>query len=548
MTEKIIIIGGVAGGSTAAARLRRLNEESNIIIFEKGEYISFANCGLPYYIGGTITDRDKLLVQNVKDMSLRYNLDIRIFSEVIKIDRQAKKVFVKNVQSGEIYEETYDKIILSPGARPVVPPIPGIDKAKTLFTLRNMEDTDRIKSFIDKHLPRKAVVVGGGFIGLEMAENLHDQGIKVTVVEMSEQVMAPLDKEMAAIIHNHLQEKGIELILGDGVKSIENNGQSILTQKGNKMETDLILLSIGVRPENELALQAGLRTGKRGGIQVNHKLQTNDPSIFAIGDAIEVNDFTNKQPTMIPLAWPANRQGRLVADIINGKDVQYNGTLGTSIAKVFDYTVASTGNNEKILNRLGKPYEVIHIHPVSHAGYYPGAVPIALKLIFDKTSGTIYGAQAVGKDSVDKRIDVIATAIKGGLTVKDLPDLELAYAPPYSSAKDPVNMAGYVASNIMEGEVDTIQWHEIDRILADGGTLIDVRRPEEWENGHITGATSIPLDELRDRLDDLPKEETIYVNCQVGLRGYIAARILAENGFKVKNLDGGWKTYETALQ
>ncbi|MYL45103.1 CoA-disulfide reductase [Virgibacillus halodenitrificans] len=548
MTEKIIIIGGVAGGSTAAARLRRLNEESNIIIFEKGEYISFANCGLPYYIGGTITDRDKLLVQNVKDMSLRYNLDIRIFSEVIKIDRQAKKVFVKNVQSGEIYEETYDKIILSPGARPVVPPIPGIDKAKTLFTLRNMEDTDRIKSFIDKHLPRKAVVVGGGFIGLEMAENLHDQGIKVTVVEMSEQVMAPLDKEMAAIIHNHLQEKGIELILGDGVKSIENNGKSILTQKGNKMETDLILLSIGVRPENELALQAGLRTGKRGGIQVNQKLQTNDPSIFAIGDAIEVNDFTNKQPTMIPLAWPANRQGRLVADIINGKDVQYNGTLGTSIAKVFDYTVASTGNNEKILNRLGKPYEVIHIHPVSHAGYYPGAVPIALKLIFDKTSGTIYGAQAVGKDSVDKRIDVIATAIKGGLTVKDLPDLELAYAPPYSSAKDPVNMAGYVASNIMEGEVDTIQWHEIDRILADGGTLIDVRRPEEWENGHITGATSIPLDELRDRLDDLPKEETIYVNCQVGLRGYIAARILAENGFKVKNLDGGWKTYETALQ
>lgn len=548
MTEKIIVIGGVAGGSTAAARLRRLNEESNIIIFEKGEYISFANCGLPYYIGGTITDRDKLLVQNVKDMSLRYNLDIRIFSEVIKIDRQAKKVFVKNVQSGEIYEETYDKIILSPGARPVVPPIPGIDKAKTLFTLRNMEDTDRIKSFIDKHLPRKAVVVGGGFIGLEMAENLHDQGIKVTVVEMSEQVMAPLDKEMAAIIHNHLQEKGIELILGDGVKSIENNGQSILTQKGNKMETDLILLSIGVRPENELALQAGLRTGKRGGIQVNQKLQTNDPSIFAIGDAIEVNDFTNKQPTMIPLAWPANRQGRLVADIINGKDVQYNGTLGTSIAKVFDYTVASTGNNEKILNRLGKPYEVIHIHPVSHAGYYPGAVPIALKLIFDKTSGTIYGAQAVGKDSVDKRIDVIATAIKGGLTIKDLPDLELAYAPPYSSAKDPINMAGYVASNIMEGEVDTIQWHEIDRILADGGTLIDVRKPEEWENGHITGATSIPLDELRDRLDDLPKEETIYVNCQVGLRGYIAARILAENGFKVKNLDGGWKTYETALQ
>ncbi|MFC3040581.1 CoA-disulfide reductase [Virgibacillus xinjiangensis] len=543
MQKKIVIVGGVAGGSTAAARLRRLDEHAEIVMFEKGEHISFANCGLPYYIGETIKDRQKLLVQTVESMASRYKLDIRTFSEVIQINREKRSLVVRNVQTNEKYEETFDELILSPGARPIVPPIPGIEDAAALFTLRNIPDTDRIKSFIDNEKPKHAVVVGGGFIGLEMAENLHERGMEVTVVEMAEQVMAPLDYEMAAIIHKHLKEKGIHLLLNDGVKSFEENGTKVITQNGTEITTDFILLSIGVRPENELAKEAGLDVGKRGGIQVNEYLQTNDPNIYAIGDAIEVKDYMNGQPAMVPLAWPANRQGRAVADNIYGKKVSYKGTLGTSIAKVFDYTVAVTGNNEKTLDRLGISHEVVHVHPVSHAGYYPGASPIALKLVFDKVTGTIYGAQAVGKEGVDKRIDIIATAIKGGLTVLDLPDLELAYAPPYSSAKDPVNMAGYVASNIVESGLETVQWSEIDEIVANGGTLIDVRNPAELENGFIEGAKNIPVDTLREHLLELPKDETIYVNCQVGLRGYIATRILEENGFTVKNLDGGWKTY-----
>ncbi|MFV8828895.1 CoA-disulfide reductase [Alkalihalobacterium sp. APHAB7] len=548
MSKKIVIVGGVAGGATAAARLRRIDETSTIVMFEKGEYISFANCGLPYYIGETIKDRQKLLVQTVEGMSKKFNLDIRNLSEVININRQTKHVTVKNVQTGETYEESYDELVLSPGARPIVPPIPGLNEAKAVFTLRNIPDTDRIKSYVDHQQPKRAVVVGGGFIGLEMAENLHDRGIEVTIVEMANQVMAPLDYEMAAIIHNHLENKSVQLILDDGVKSFENEGSKVVTQSGQEIETDLIILSIGVRPENELAIKAGLNVGERGGIQVNDYLQTNDPHIYAIGDAIEVKDYINEQPTMIPLAWPANRQGRIVADNIYGKKVKYNGTLGTSIAKVFDYTVSTTGNNEKTLRRLGIPYEVVHVHPGSHAGYYPGAAPIALKLVFDKDTGKIYGAQAVGMDGVDKRIDVIATAIKGNLTVLDLPDLELAYAPPYSSAKDPVNMAGYAASNIVDGVIETIQWHEIDDIVANDGFLVDVRNPIELEMGYINGAINIPVDELRNRLDELPKEQTIYVNCQVGLRGYLASRILQENGFEVKNLDGGWKTYSSVFK
>ncbi|MFD1040230.1 CoA-disulfide reductase [Virgibacillus byunsanensis] len=543
MNKKIVIVGGVAGGSTAAARLRRLDETAEIVMFEKGEYISFANCGLPYYIGETIKERDKLLVQTVEGMSNRYNLDIRTFSEVTTIDRTKKSINVKNLQTGETYEETYDELILSPGARPIVPPIPGIEKANALFTLRNIPDTDRIKAYVDHENPKRAVVVGGGFIGLEMAENLYERGIEVTIVEMAEQVMAPVDYEMASIIHHHLKEKGVNLILGDGVKAFENSGTKIVTQNGLEIETDMILLSIGVRPENELAVHAGLSVGARGGIQVNASLQTNDPHVYAIGDAVEVKDYINEQPTMIPLAWPANRQGRLVADSIYGKKAMYKGTLGTSIAKVFDYTVSTTGNNEKTLRRLGIPYEVVHVHPVSHAGYYPGASPIFLKLVFDKETGKIYGAQAIGIDGVDKRIDVIATAIKGGLSVLDLPDLELAYAPPYSQAKDPVNIAGYVATNIVEGVIETIQWNEIDDVVSNGETLIDVRNPIELENGFIEGAKNIPLDDLRERIDELPQGEVIYVNCQVGLRGYLATRILQENGFIAKNLDGGWKTY-----
>jgi len=543
MAKKILIVGGVAGGATAAARLRRLDEEAQIILFERGEYISYANCGLPYYIGGVIEDRDALLVQTVEGMSIRFNLDIRPLNEVIKIDKQIKKVQVKNLETGEVYEESYDYLILSPGANPIKPPIPGIGESGNLFTLRNIPDTDAIKAFVDHKNPQKALVVGGGFIGLEMTENLHDRGIEVTVVEMLDQVMAPVDYEMACIVHNHLREKGIKLILADGVREFRNQGKMAVLQSGRELETDMIILSIGVKPENELAKEAGLTIGQRGGIAVNEYLQTDDEGIYALGDAIEVKDFINGQPTMIPLAWPANRQGRIVADNIYGKKVKYPGSMGTSVAKVFDLTVATTGNNEKTLKRLGIEHRVIHIHPGSHAGYYPGAAPIALKIAFDPNNGKIFGAQAIGMDGVEKRIDVIATAIKGSLSVFDLQNLELAYAPPYSSAKDPVNMAGYVASNIIDESTDTIQWYEIDQLIENREIVLDVREPIERRSGFINGSINIPLGQLRERLHELPLDKTINIYCQVGLRGYLASRILTLNGIANKNLDGGFKTY-----
>ncbi|CRK81526.1 CoA-disulfide reductase [Neobacillus massiliamazoniensis] len=547
MSKKIIIVGGVAGGATAAARLRRLDEQSTIILFERGEHISFANCGLPYYIGETIKDRQKLLVQTVEGMSKKFNLDIRTLSEVTEINRDQKTVVVKNIQTGESYEESYDTLILSPGAKPIVPNIDGISEANHLFTLRNIPDTDKIKHFVDTHKPQGAVVVGGGFIGLEMAENLANRGVHVTVVEMGNQVMAPLDYEMASIVHGHLMEKGVDLILEDGVVSFKNNGSTLELTSGTQISTDMIILAIGVRPENKLAVQAGLHVGERGGIQVNQYLQTNDENIYAIGDAIEVTDYINGNAAMIPLAGPANRQGRIVANNIYGKNEAYKGTLGTSIAKIFDLTVATTGNNEKRLKQLNREYEVVHIHPISHAGYYPGATPIALKLLFEPVTGEILGAQAVGMDGVDKRIDVIATAIKGNLSVFDLTEVELSYAPPYSSAKDPVNMAGYVASNILSGDSETVQWYEIDEIVENGGLLIDVREPIEREMGYIKGSINIPLGEIRGRLAEIPQDQTIYVSCQVGLRGYLAARILSDNGYHVKNLDGGWKTYSSVF-
>ncbi len=543
MSKKIIIVGGVAGGASTAARLRRLDESFEIIMFEKGEYISFANCGLPYYIGETITERNKLLVQTVEGMSNRFNMDIRNFSEVIKINREDKSVTVKKADTNEIYEESYDVLVLSPGAKPITPPIPGLKEANNIFTLRNIPDTDKIKVFVDDNKPKDAVIIGGGFIGLEMAENLHDRGVCVTLVEMANQVMAPLDFEMASIVHEHLIDKGVNLILEDGIKAFESNGGKIILNSGREISTDMIILSIGVQPESKIAVDAGLEVNGRKAIIVNEYMKTSDENIYAVGDAVEVIDFINGKPTMIPLAWPANRQGRIVADNISGKMTKYPGTLGSSVAKVFDLTVATTGNNEKTLMRLGMDYKVVHIHPASHASYYPGAFPVSLKLIFAPKDGRILGAQGVGLDGVEKRIDVIATAIKGKLTVFDLPDLETCYAPPYSSAKDPVNMAGYVASNILEDMVDTFQWYEVDDLIKEKEFILDVREPLEFSTGALENSINIPLGTIRKNLDKIPMDKTIYIYCQVGLRGYIACRILAQLGYKCINLDGGYKTY-----
>ena len=545
MSKKILIVGGVAGGASAAARLRRLSEEDEIIMFEKGEYISFANCGLPYYIGETIRYRGNLLVQTVEGMSERFNMDVRNLNEVIKIDKENKTVQVKNHKNDEVYEENYDVLILSPGAKPIVPNLPGIDDCNNLFTLRNLPDTDNIKDYVDNKKPQRALIVGGGFIGLEMAENLYDRGIEVTIVQAGDQVMNPLDIEMASIIHTHLIEKGVNLILNDVVTSFEQNGKKATLQSGKDIDTDMIILSIGVTPESTIAKQAGINVNDRGAIVVDSKMRTSVKDIYAIGDAVETIDFVNKMPATIPLAWPANRQGRLVADIINGKNIEYKGTLGSSVAKVFDYTVATTGNNEKTLKKMGVNYKSVHIHPVSHAGYYPGAAQISIKMLFDPENGKVLGAQGVGMAGVEKRIDLIASAIKADFNVFDLQEIEVCYAPPYSSAKDPVNMLGYVASNIIEELVETAQWNEVDKLANQGEFMLDVRTAYEVGYGTIPNAINIPVDELRKRLNELPKDKTIYVTCQVGLRGYIACRILKQNGFDCVNIDGGYKTYST---
>ncbi|EYE89037.1 CoA-disulfide reductase [Fervidicella metallireducens AeB] len=544
MSKKVLIVGGVAGGASAAARLRRLDEDAEIILFERGEYISFANCGLPYYVGGVITDRDNLLVQTVEGMKNRFNIDIRVKSEVTKIDREKKEVEV--ITDGKSYRESYDYLILSPGAAPFVPPIKGIDKT-TFYTLRNMEDVDKIKARVVENKPKRAVVVGGGYVGVEMAENLRELDIDVTLVEAAEQIMGPLDIEMARILEKQLLDNGIKLILNDAVDSLEEEQKIVVSLKsGKKLESDILILAIGVRPENKLAKECGLAIGERGGIKVNEYMETSDPSIYAVGDAIEVKDFITGMDTLIPLAGPANKQGRIAADNISGRKVKYNGTQGTSIIKVFDLTGASTGNNEKMLKKSGIPYLKSYTHSGSHAGYYPGAFPMTIKLLFSPEDGKILGAQAVGRDGVDKRIDVIATAIRQGLTVYDLEELELAYAPPYSSAKDPVNMAGYTASNILKGDMKVIHWDEIDRINKQEYFILDVRTDLEYETGYIEGSTNIPLDKLRDRLNEIPKNKKILVYCKIGLRGYIAYRILFQNGYDVYNLSGGYDIYLSA--
>lgn len=548
MGRKIVIIGGVAGGASAAARLRRWNEEDEIILFERGEHVSFANCGLPYYIGGTIHVREKLFLQTPQGIRERFNIDVRVLKEVIQIDREQKLVRFRDMITGETDEQPYDIVVLSPGAKPMIPDIPGLHEAVNVFTLRNIHDTDVIKAYVDERHPQHVTVIGAGFIGLEMAENLRERGLAVTIIDMGQQLLNPLDPEMAKWVEQHMRLNGVEVRLEEGVTAFEEQGTQLRLTSGGVLQTDMVILAIGVVPENELAKQSGLELGFRGAIQVNAQLQTSDPAIYAVGDAIQVKDRNHGFATMVSLAWGANRQGRLVADHINGQAISYDGALGTSVIKTFALTSASTGNNEKTLQRLGVPYQAVHIHPGSHAGYYPGASPIAMKLLFNPENGMIYGAQAVGADGADKRIDVIATAIRGHLNVRELADIELAYAPPYSSAKDPVNMAGYVASNIMDGLVQTIQWYEVDDFHRNGGLIIDVRDAVELQAGAIPGSVHIPLAEIRERMAEIPSDLEIAVSCQVGLRGYIAARILTQYGYRVRNVDGGYKTYSVMAE
>lgn len=563
---KIVIIGGVAGGASAAARARRLSEEAEIIMFERGEFVSFANCGLPYHIGGDIQDRSKLLLQTPDSFLARFNVDVRIFSEVCSINRADKCVTVKNLLDGSEYSESYDFLLLSPGAAPVVPPIPGLDNPLT-HSLRNIPDMDGILKTIEMNKPEHATVVGGGFIGLEMMEAFHQRGIKTTLLELSDQVMTSLDREMAGFAHAEIRDKGIDLQLGVALESVEyiasqhvpsleageiNESQHIEGQlslqlsNGNSLRTDILIMAIGVRPEIKLAAEAGLQIGSLGGIYTNEKLQTSDPAIYAVGDAIEEADFISGEPSLVPLAGPANRQGRMAADNMFGKEDSYQGTQGTAICKIFDLAVASTGKNEKSLKAEGTAYEKVYVHTASHASYYPGAELVSFKMLYCPYTGKILGAQAAGKDGVDKRIDIMAVAQRAGMTVDQLRHLELTYAPPYGSAKDVINQAAFVAQNIRVGDAKAIHFDEIDNLTEDQ-LLLDVRTPGELRaTGYIEGAINIPVDSLRHRMDELPQDKEIIIYCAVGLRGHVAYRQLVNNGYKARNLIGGYRTYIVA--
>lgn len=545
---KHIIIGGVAGGATAAARIRRADEGAEIVMLERGKYISYANCGLPYYIGGVISDRERLFVQTPESFGKRFNIDVRVENEVVEIQPKEHTVTIRR-KDGSQYKETYDKLLLSPGASPVRPPLPGID-SEGIFTLRNVNDTDRIKTYLTAKNVKRAVVVGAGFIGLEMAENLHHAGVNVSVVEMGNQVMAPVDFSIAAHLHQHLTQKGVSLYLEQAVAAFERKGNEIrvILKSGETIVADMVILSIGVRPETTLAKAAGLRIGETGGIWVDEYLQTSEADIYAVGDAIEFPHPITGKPWLNYLANPANRQGRIVADnMVEGNKYAYEGAIGTAIAKVFDMTVASTGLAAKRLKQLGMEYAVSVTHSGSHAGYYPDALPLTVKLVFHPKTGKLYGAQSVGYDGVDKRIDQIALLIKQGGTVYDLIRLEHAYAPPFSSAKDPIAIAGYVASNIISGAMPAITWRELLATDRSGVMLLDVRTAEEFSFGSLPGAVNIPLDDLRERMQELPKDKEIIVFCAVGLRGYLAQRILRGHGYTaVRNLIGGYKTFATA--
>ena len=545
---KIVIVGGVAGGASTAARLRRMDELAEIIMIERGPYISFANCGLPYHIGEVIEDREKLLVVTPESLKAMLNIDSRVKQEVTQINRKEKFVTVKNLETGESYTETYDKLVLSPGAAPIVPPLPGVDKPG-VFTLRNLPDMDRIKAFVDQKKPARAVVVGGGFIGLEIAENLQHRGVQVTLIELLNQVLAPIDYEMAALVHQHLTFKKIRLALGDGLKVISDDDSGWLKielSSGRSVDAEIVVLSIGVRPENQLAKDASLDLGFRGTIKTNSHMQTSDPDIYAVGDAAEVTQRLTGEDYALALAGPASRQGRVVADHICGRDTTFNGVIGTSIVKVFDLTVASVGLNAKMLEQAGTPFSTVIIHASNHAGYYPGASPMALKLLYN-SEGKILGAQAVGIEGVDKRIDVIATAIQSGMTVFDLEELELAYAPPFSSSRDPVNIIGFTAANVLRGDAKVMTWEQVDSLDRNKTAIVDVRLPEELALGMIDGAVNIPLQSIRQKVNEIPKDRPVLLYCQTGQRSYFASRALNQLGFDAYNLTGGYKTYSHAV-
>ncbi len=551
--KTVVIVGGVAGGASAAARARRLSEDAEIIVFERGPHVSFANCGLPYYVGGEIAKEGELLLQTPESLRARFNLDVRVRSEAVAIDRAAKRVRVCELAGGREYEQTYDALILAPGASPIKPPLPGIERAGH-FTVRNIPDVQNIIQWLNEGAARNAVVVGGGYIGLEMAEQLKRRGLAVTVVEALPQVMAALDPEMASWLHQELRANRVELILNDPVAGFESphNGEAarasvVALKSGKRLPADVVVLGLGVRPDAALAKAAGLELGRTGGIRVNDRMQTSDPSIYAVGDAVEVLDAVTQTPSLIPLAGPANRQGRIAADNIFGRNSRYHGTYGTAIVRVFKLAAGCTGANEKCLRKAGIPYEAVHLHPASHAGYYPGASSIALKLLFAPGTGKLLGAQAVGPDGVDKRLDVLATALKAGMTVHDLAELELAYAPPFGSAKDPVNLAGMAAQNVLAGDVALAQWHEVAGLTQRATLLLDVRTDAEREAGFIPDSLHIPLHQLRQRLGELPKDREIVVSCQSGQRSYFASRLLTQRGFRVRNLTGSYRTWKTAV-
>lgn len=550
---KVVIVGGVAGGASAAARARRLSEDAEIVVFERGPDVSFANCGLPYYVGGEITERDRLLVVTAERLRARFRLDVRTLCSVESIDRPGKSVRVHDLAHGRVYDEPYDRLILAPGAAPVRPALPGLD-LPGVFTLRTMHDADRIKQAVEGQ-PRHAVIIGAGFIGLEMAENIVRRGVATTLVELQSQVLPPLDPEMTVPIAEHLAAHGVALVLGQSATAIEPRaeGLTVVLGSGQPLPAQLVVVSVGVRPESTLAVAAGLAVAPRGGIRVNAHMQTSDPDIYAVGDAVAVTDYVTGEPAQVPLAGPANRQGRIAADHIFGRNSRFRGAQGTAIVRAFDLVAGSTGASEKTLRRLGRPFRKVYVHPTQHAGYYPGAKPLSIKLLFAPEDGRVLGAQVVGAEGVDTRIDVLAVAIQAGMTVFDLEEAELAYSPQFGSAKDPVNMAGFVAAGLLRGDHPQVTVEALWDLLGDTDpgqrpVVVDVRTPKEFAAGHIPGAVNVPVDWLRDELSGLPRDRPLVVYCQVGQRGYLATRVLRQAGFEASNLSGGYKTFRLYSQ